>query len=140
MYLGNGHVIQWWYNSKGWAFSKMPPHRNSFLEAVTITEVEVMAEAKVRCCQSFGRPRTGLHLPPEMSSSIPPFLCFPIPPVFCAGRCPRLRCSLEHWGIRAERHQGRICTFSFSDPEESEVLRIVDVHVLGNIPVYTATI
>ena len=96
-----------------------------------------MAEAEVRCCQSFGRPRTDLHLPPEMNPSIPPFLCFPIPPVFCAGRCPRLRCSLEHWGIRAERHQGRICTFSFSDPEESEVLRIVDVHVLGNIPVYT---
>ena len=66
VYLGNGHVIQWWYNSKDCAFSKMPPHRNSFLEAVTITEVEVMAEAKVRCCQSFGRPRTGFYLPPEM--------------------------------------------------------------------------
>ena len=48
----------------------------------------------------------------------------------------------EKWGIdlgHLIKKSTLVHTFSFCDAEESKVLRIVDVHVLGNVPAKMAT-
>ena len=52
--------------------SKMPPHPNCLWRRylTMITEVEGMVVAEGRCCQSFGRPKRDLYLPPVRNESV----------------------------------------------------------------------